>query len=83
MAARFQFSNVYLVSGLATLGGMMQGFDVASMSAIIGTSQVGSFTRLLGHMCEAYGFDSIKLILTAPRLFCRVALQPVWPAARC
>lgn len=36
----FQFSNVYLISGLATLGGMMQGFDVASMSAIIGTTQV-------------------------------------------
>jgi hypothetical protein len=46
MAARFQFSNVYLVSGLATLGGMMQGFDVASMSAIIGTRQVGSLTEL-------------------------------------
>lgn len=45
MAVRFQFSNVYLVSGLATLGGMMQGFDVASMSAIIGTSQVRSLTN--------------------------------------
>lgn len=39
---QFQFSNVYLISGLATLGGLMQGFDVASMSAIIGTQQVSA-----------------------------------------
>lgn len=40
MAKKFQFSNVYIISFLATLGGLMQGFDVASMSAIIGTKQV-------------------------------------------
>lgn len=34
-----QFSNVYLVSGLATIGGLIQGFDVSSMSGIIGTDQ--------------------------------------------
>ena len=40
MAGSFRVSNVYLISFLATLGGLMQGFDVASMSAIIGTPQV-------------------------------------------
>lgn len=40
MAGSFRLSNVYLISFLATLGGLMQGFDVASMSAIIGTPQV-------------------------------------------
>ncbi|KAJ5386912.1 hypothetical protein N7509_009453 [Penicillium cosmopolitanum] len=33
------FSNVYLISGLTTIGGLIQGFDVSSMSAIIGTNQ--------------------------------------------
>ncbi|KAJ5590361.1 hypothetical protein N7450_004333 [Penicillium hetheringtonii] len=33
------FSNVYLISGLTTIGGLIQGFDVSSMSAIIGTDQ--------------------------------------------
>ncbi|KAJ5964064.1 Major facilitator superfamily domain general substrate transporter [Penicillium vulpinum] len=32
-----QLNNVYLISGLATIGGLIQGFDVSSMSAIIGT----------------------------------------------
>ncbi|KAJ5815699.1 hypothetical protein N7474_007476 [Penicillium riverlandense] len=34
-----RLSNVYLISGLATIGGLIQGFDVSSMSAIIGTPQ--------------------------------------------
>lgn len=33
------FNNVYLISGLTTVGGLIQGFDVSSMSAIIGTDQ--------------------------------------------
>lgn len=37
-----KLSNVYLISALATIGGLIQGFDVSSMSAIIGTEQVGS-----------------------------------------
>ncbi|KAF2173795.1 hypothetical protein M409DRAFT_48719 [Zasmidium cellare ATCC 36951] len=41
--AKFQFSNVYLISFIATLGGLMQGFDVASMSAIIGTKQYKTY----------------------------------------
>lgn len=35
-----QLSNVYFISALATIGGLIQGFDVSSMSAIIGTDQV-------------------------------------------
>jgi MFS family permease len=35
----FRLSNVYLISGLATIGGLIQGFDVSSMSVIIGTPQ--------------------------------------------
>ncbi|KAJ5773053.1 Major facilitator superfamily domain general substrate transporter [Penicillium paradoxum] len=38
-----QFSNVYLVSGLATIGGLIQGFDVSSMSGIIGTDQYKTY----------------------------------------
>lgn len=38
-----QFSNVYIISALATIGGLIQGFDVSSMSAIIGTDQVNLF----------------------------------------
>jgi MFS family permease len=34
-----KLNNVYIVSGLATIGGLVQGFDVSSMSAIIGTDQ--------------------------------------------
>ncbi|EME42070.1 hypothetical protein DOTSEDRAFT_72985 [Dothistroma septosporum NZE10] len=43
MAKRFSFSNVYVISFIATLGGLMQGFDVASMSAIIGTNQYKTY----------------------------------------
>ncbi|CAG8933155.1 unnamed protein product [Penicillium salamii] len=38
-----KLSNVYIVSGLATIGGLIQGFDVSSMSAIIGTDQYKSY----------------------------------------
>ncbi|KAJ6098979.1 hypothetical protein N7467_000514 [Penicillium canescens] len=34
-----QLNNVYLISMLTTIGGLIQGFDVSSMSAIIGTDQ--------------------------------------------
>ncbi|KAJ5132056.1 hypothetical protein N7448_006214 [Penicillium atrosanguineum] len=37
------FSNVYLISGLTTVGGLIQGFDVSSMSAIIGTDQYKTY----------------------------------------
>ena len=37
---KIQLNNVYVISALATIGGLIQGFDVSSMSAIIGTSQV-------------------------------------------
>ncbi|KAJ5684533.1 uncharacterized protein N7477_000878 [Penicillium maclennaniae] len=36
-------SNVYLVSELTTLGGLIEGFDVSSMSAIIGTDQYKNY----------------------------------------
>jgi MFS family permease len=36
-------SNVYLISGLTTIGGLIQGFDVSSMSAIIGTDQYKTY----------------------------------------
>ncbi|KAJ5212412.1 uncharacterized protein N7498_004058 [Penicillium cinerascens] len=36
-------SNVYLISGLTTVGGLIQGFDVSSMSAIIGTDQYKTY----------------------------------------
>ncbi|KAJ5536337.1 hypothetical protein N7513_009523 [Penicillium frequentans] len=32
-------NNVYVISGLTTIGGLIQGFDVSSMSAIIGTDE--------------------------------------------
>lgn len=32
--------NVYVVCTLATIGGLLQGFDVSSLSAIIATPQV-------------------------------------------
>lgn len=35
-----KLKNMYLISALATIGGLLQGFDVAAMSAIIGTHQV-------------------------------------------
>jgi MFS family permease len=34
-----KLNNVYLISALTTIGGLIQGFDVSSMSAIIGTDQ--------------------------------------------
>ncbi|KAK2783147.1 hypothetical protein FQN53_009336 [Emmonsiellopsis sp. PD_33] len=35
--------NVYAITGLATIGGLIQGFDVSSMSAIIGTEQYKTY----------------------------------------
>ncbi|KAF7197453.1 High-affinity glucose transporter [Pseudocercospora fuligena] len=49
---QFQFRNVYLISGLATLGGLMQGFDVASMSAIIGTQQYKTYFNKPGSVLQ-------------------------------
>ncbi|KAI5465259.1 sugar transporter family protein [Mariannaea sp. PMI_226] len=36
---KYRINNVYLAAGLCTIGGLLQGFDVSSMSAIIGTQQ--------------------------------------------
>ena len=33
-------TNLYVVSALATIGGLLQGFDVASLSAILATAPV-------------------------------------------
>lgn len=41
--AKFRLSNLYVISTLATIGGLIQGFDVSSMSAIIGTQKVRLF----------------------------------------
>ena len=41
--AKFRLSNLYVISALATIGGLIQGFDVSSMSAIIGTEKVRPF----------------------------------------
>ena len=35
--------NVYVISGLTTIGGLIQGFDVSSMSAIIGTDEYKAY----------------------------------------
>lgn len=42
-----KITNLYVVSGLATIGGLIQGFDVSSMSAIIATKQVQRSVRPL------------------------------------
>jgi len=36
-------NNVYVISGLTTIGGLIQGFDVSSMSAIIGTDEYKTY----------------------------------------
>ncbi|KAK2808593.1 hypothetical protein FQN50_004625 [Emmonsiellopsis sp. PD_5] len=38
-----KINNVYAITGLATIGGLIQGFDVSSMSAIIGTEQYKTY----------------------------------------
>lgn len=35
-----RITNLYVVCGLATIGGLLQGFDVSSLSAILATPQV-------------------------------------------
>jgi hypothetical protein len=35
-----RITNLYVVCALATLGGLIQGFDVSSLSAILATPQV-------------------------------------------
>lgn len=42
MNMRPRITNLYVASSLATIGGLIQGFDVASMSAVLGTPQVCS-----------------------------------------
>ncbi|KAJ5708824.1 hypothetical protein N7493_010158 [Penicillium malachiteum] len=36
-------SNVYVISAMTTIGGLIQGFDVSSMSAIIGTDEYKAY----------------------------------------
>lgn len=40
IANMYQIRNIWLITALATIGGLIQGFDVSSLSAIIGTEQV-------------------------------------------
>jgi len=35
----YQTGNIYLITGIAVTGGMLFGFDIASLSAILGTQQ--------------------------------------------
>jgi len=35
-----RLTNVYLVATLATIGGLLQGFDVSTLSAVLATPQV-------------------------------------------
>lgn len=46
MAKLPQITNLYVIAGLATIGGLIQGFDVSSLSAIIGTKQVRDVIEL-------------------------------------
>jgi hypothetical protein len=45
--------NVYFLAMVATMGGMLFGFDISSMSAIIGTSQ---YLYLCSNECSAVQF---------------------------
>jgi hypothetical protein len=47
MAKLPQITNLYVIAGLATIGGLIQGFDVSSLSAIIGTKQVRDVIELI------------------------------------
>lgn len=47
MAKLPQITNIYAIAGFATIGGLMQGFDVSSLSAIIGTKQVRNVVKLV------------------------------------
>ena len=44
MAKGYKITNLYVIAPLVTIGGLIQGFDVSSMSAIIGTKQVCFFS---------------------------------------
>jgi hypothetical protein len=46
MAKLPHITNIYVIAALATIGGLIQGFDVSSLSAIIGTKQVSDMVDL-------------------------------------
>jgi hypothetical protein len=46
-----RITNLYVVCGLATIGGLLQGFDVSSLSAILATPQVSSSRLWYGLIC--------------------------------
>ncbi|KAL5340218.1 hypothetical protein BJX70DRAFT_127871 [Aspergillus crustosus] len=52
MAYPFRLSNVYLISAGTTIGGLMQGFDVSSMSAIIGTNRYKEYFHNPGSVLQ-------------------------------
>ena len=52
MAKPRTITNVYLVAGLCTIGGLIQGFDVSSMSAIIGTKQYKEYFHKPGSVMQ-------------------------------
>ncbi|KAI5806989.1 high affinity glucose transporter [Geopyxis carbonaria] len=39
----YQISNIYFITGIAVIGGGLFGFDIASMSAILGTDQYNNY----------------------------------------
>jgi hypothetical protein len=60
--------SIYFIAVIATVGGMLFGFDISSISAII---EVSRFE------CVHYEADTF---IDAP--ICRLLRQPEWPAAR-
>jgi hypothetical protein len=63
MGKSFRLTNVYLIAGLCTIGGLLQGFDVSSMSAIIATDQVSFISsRVVDNCCRAH---RLRLIAVA------------------
>lgn len=87
---RFTLANVYVIAGLATLEEMIQGFDVTSMAAIIGTRQVWNRVRSIilsssstSRLANAVrGNASTKPISTTPDRSPKGASRRARPAAR-
>jgi len=53
-----QITNLYVIAGLATIGGLIQGFDVSSLSAIIGTKQVRDIFHVLRSLTRSLQYKT-------------------------
>lgn len=71
------FYNVYAICGFAAIGGGLFGFDISSMSGVLGTPAYGNY---FGHPAGTRQGGIVSLSIFTPRMFANKYLTASMPA---